>query len=74
MREIFSESITFVRRHIYNDNDQSDANNDEDDRTKSDQVKQASGRRLITIWPRPFGLLQLVPLTCFLHIESKLNC
>ncbi len=61
MQQIFSESITFVRRHIYNDNDHND--NDDDDGTKSDQVKKAGRYTFVTIWPRPLGLLQLAPIT-----------
>lgn len=59
MQEIFSESITFVRRNIYNDNN----NKDNDDNINSDQVKKVILYICITIWPRPLGLLQLVPIT-----------
>jgi hypothetical protein len=36
MQQIFSESVTFARRNINNDND----NNDDDNYIKGDQVKK----------------------------------
>jgi hypothetical protein len=59
MQQFFSESITFVRRNINNDNDEKD----NDDDINSDQVKKGTLCTFITIWPRPFGLFQLVPIT-----------
>jgi hypothetical protein len=59
MQQIFSESFTFVRRNINIDNDKKD----NDDDINSDQVKKVLLYIFITVWPRPLGLLQLVPIT-----------
>ncbi len=59
MQQIFLESITFVRRNINHDDD----NNGNGDDINGGQVKKVSLSTFITIWPRPLGLLQLVPIT-----------
>ena len=59
MQQIFSESLAFVRRNIDNNNDY----NDNGDVSKCDQVKNVIVYTFITIWPRPLGLLQLIPIT-----------
>jgi len=59
MQEIFSESIIFVRRRFYTTNQSNDNDND----FISNQVNNISQSIVFTIWPRPIGLLQLIPVT-----------
>ena len=59
MQQIFSESLIFVRQNINNENE----NNNNNDYINGDQVKTILLDSFITIWPRPLGLLQLLPVT-----------